>query len=366
MIAEFYGKKYNLEYLRDLCYITREGVSLLGISQAAERIGFRTLMVRTDLNTLIDDCIFPAIVHWNSEHFTVLYHVKDKSKHDQSNIIDKRFTLGDPAFGIVRLNGEEFLKSWDPTESGKGVVLLLEPTADFYKAEPASFRKAGFSLLLNYLTPYKKGLLILLAYMVSITLITISFPYLTKGMIDQGVMKKSYNIVFLFAVSQFLLFVGSTMFDILRSRLLQNINAKISLSIVSDFLKKLLHLPIRFFDSKSVGDISQRISDHHRIESFLTGDLISAVFSLLNIVIFSSILLYYKASIWFVFVFLSIVGVLWIVRFNNTRKKLDYIRFSRSKLSQEKLYELIVGMQEVKLYGSETSNRWELSEECES
>jgi ATP-binding cassette subfamily B protein len=361
MVAQYYGKRYGLDFLRESCYITREGVSLLGIAQAAEKIGFRTLMVKTDLETLRTECSYPAIVHWNSEHFIVLFDVKTKRKQrfGYSRKTEFVYIIGDPAHGLLTLKESDFERGWDPVKSGRGVMLLLEPTADFYSMHPAKSSLKTREFLVRYLKPFRKQLVLVMGYMLISTAITVSFPYLTKGLVDQGVMKKSYTLAALFAISQIVLFIGGTFFDIVKSRLMLHVNAKISLLIISDFLKKLLRLPIRFFDSKSVGDVSQRINDHHRIENFLTGDLINVLFSVVNIVIFSVILLSYKFTMWLIFMVLNVAGIFWIISFREKRKKLDYIRFSRNRTTQEKLFEMVVGMQEIKLNGSEDSKRWE-------
>jgi ATP-binding cassette subfamily B protein len=360
MVAEYYGKKHSLESLRESSFITRNGVSLLGISQAAEKIGLRTLMAKLDTETLENECPLPAILHWNQDHFIVLYDIRDRSP---LSLLKKKasptFVIGDPGHGIRQLKKSDFEKSWQSSGADKGIALFLEPVADFYVKKTEAELKAEISILIRYLRPFKKQISILFLYMVLATVITISFPYLTKGIIDKGVVQKSKYFVTLFAISQLVLFLSSTVLDILRSWLLLHMNAKISLHIISDFLKKLLKLPIRFFDSKSVGDVSQRINDHHRIESFLTGDLVTSAFSVINIIVFSFILLFYQVSIWLIFITLSIIAVSWIFLFQKKRMQLDYIRFNRNKNSQEKLFELIVGMQEIKLNGSEDTKRWD-------
>jgi len=360
MISKFYGKKYDLDFLRDECFITREGVSLLGISQAAEKIGLRTLMVKVSLELLKEECPLPAILHWDQEHFVVLYKIKKKRSFNLKNKSYFQYVIADPSHGIAKINESDFLKGWQTSETNQGIALLIEPTADFYSNFAGNTRKSNeFKLLLNYLKPFKKQI-ILLCLCLSISVgITIALPYVTKGLIDKGVVAKSYSFILLFIVSQLLLYISSSILDIFRGWILLHMNAKISLHIISDFLKKLLRLPIRFFDSKSVGDVSQRINDHHRIESFLTADLLSTLFSIIQVVVFSFILFSYKLSIWISFVFFSVAGVLWILLFQKKRKQLDYIRFLQNKNAQEKLFELVVGMQEIKLYGSETTKRWE-------
>jgi ATP-binding cassette subfamily B protein len=358
MISAYYGKNINLDFLREQCYITREGVSLLGISQAAEKIGFRTLMVKVGLDTLIEDVPMPAILHWNQEHFVVLYRVKTKKSWLKES--KNMFIIADPAHGVTKLKEEDFLKFWQTSEGNKGVALLLEPTAKFYdKQSYDSYDKSDLRFLLSYLVPFKKSIVLLALCMLLSVGVTITLPYFTQGLIDKGVMGRNYSFIVLFIVSQFVLYAGSTLLDVFRGWILLHMNARISLNIISDFLKKLMHLPIRFFDSKSVGDVSQRINDHHKIETFLTSDIISTLFSTLQIIVLSSILFTYQFSIWGAFMFFSALAIVWMFLFQKKRKQLDYVRFTQNKATQEKLFELVVGMQEIKLYGSEQEKRWE-------
>lgn len=360
MVAEWFGRQYEVDHLRELCFITREGVSLLGICQAAEKIGFRTLMLKAEPDLLENECSLPAILHWNENHFVVLFDIREKrSWWKGGRKSGQVFVISDPAVGRIRLGRDDFIRCWRPAESDRGVVLLMEPTGVFYETETSAGKDGGIRFLMSYLRPFKKQLLLLAVYMLISTAITVSFPYLTKGLVDKGVLAKSYPWVTMFAISQLVLFCSGTILESLRSWVLLHMNARISLNILSDFLKKLMKLPIRFFDSKSVGDVTQRINDHHRIETFLTGDLVNVIFSILNVVIFSTILLFYGFGIWSVFILLSVLAIYWIALFRQQRKKLDYIRFARNRHSQEKLFELIVGMQEIKLYGSEDFKRWE-------
>jgi ATP-binding cassette subfamily B protein len=317
-------------------------------------------MIKTEIDVLIKECPLPAILHWNESHFVVLYKIRKSRKILGIKISRARpFVIADPSHGLMSLGLASFKESWNFTELNNGIALLLEPTAQFFSTKHESKRQNGYRFLIKYLRPFKKQVSLVILIMFLSTLITISFPYLTKGIVDKGVLKNNFFLVLLFAISQIVLFLSGTVLDILRSWRLLHINSKISLHIVSDFLKKMLRLPIRFFDSKSVGDVTQRIGDHHRIENFLTEDVIGSIFSILQIVTFTFILLYYNITIWSVFLILSVGGVVWILLFQKKRKQLDYLRFSQNRSTQEKLYELVVGMQEIKLYGSENSKRWE-------
>lgn len=237
--------------------------------------------------------------------------------------------------------------------------MFLEPTPEFYQKKAIKENNKGYSFLFRYLTPYKKYVTQLIWGMLAASLITLAFPFLTQILIDFGVSDKNVPILYLILLSQLFLFVGETVIEIIRSWLLLHINTRVSLNIISDFLIKLLKLPIKFFDTKSVGDISQRINDHHRIENFLTGVTLSSLFSIINIVIFSIILGFYNRKILLVFFVLSLLGVVWVFLFQKKRKQLDYKRFARNRENQDKLFEMITGMQEIKLYGSETPKRWE-------
>jgi ATP-binding cassette subfamily B protein len=359
MVSDFFGKKFDIDFLRKECFITREGVSLLGISQAGEKIGFRTLMAKVTSDALKQECPLPAILHWNQEHFVVLYNIKQASALF-TNKKQTLYTIGDPAHGIITIKEEDFLKNWQTSENNRGITLLLEPTSAFFESKSNNV-SAGkeIKLMLAYLRPFRKQLMLLLLCMSVSVAITISLPYLTKGLIDKGVLGKSHNLIVLFVLSQLILYVSSSILDVVRGWLLLHMNAKISINIISDFLKKLMKLPISFFDSKSVGDVSQRINDHHKIETFLSSDLSVTLFSLLQILVLSFILLSYKFDIWITFAVLSLIGTVWVFLFQKKRKQLDYIRFAQSKNVQEKLFELVVGMQEIKLFGSEDEKRWE-------
>ncbi|GAA3953262.1 ATP-binding cassette domain-containing protein [Chitinophaga oryziterrae] len=363
MITDHYGKNYSLEYLRELCFLSREGVSLLSINDAATALGFRTLMVKTSYEKLVKDCPLPCILHWNQEHFVLLTDIKKKSgwlsRALNLSAPEDRLIVADPAYGIVTLDKETFQKAWVSTATGRGVLLLLEPTPDFYSKETAGNSKGGYGFLFRYLVPYKRFIFQLFIGMVCASIISLIFPFLTQLLVDTGVAEKDISFVYIILLSQLFLFFGTTAIDWIRSWLLLHINTRISLNIISDFLIKLLKLPIKYFDTKAVGDISQRITDHHRIENFLTGSVLSSFFSVINILVFSFILSYYDIRILAVFLTLSIMGILWIFLFQKKRKEFDYRRFARNRESQDKLYEMITGMQEIKLYGSETSKRWE-------
>jgi ATP-binding cassette subfamily B protein len=355
MVAGFYGKRYGLEYLREQCHLSKEGVSLLSLNGAAEGMGFRSFMTFLDVGVLAEDGPLPAILHWEQNHFVVLWKVRSSIWRRGK----RSFVLADPAHGIVTVDEPTFRRGWISTADEKGAALFLETTPEFHDKKEVWEGKKGYGFLFQYILPHRRHFLQLALGMVLTSLITVAFPVLTQILIDNGVMERNLSVVLLVLISQVMLFLGSTAISMIRSWLLLHVNAKISLGIISDFLIKLLKLPIRYFDTKAVGDLSQRINDHHRIESFLTGDSISTLFSMINICIFSAVLACYNRKILMIFLLMSGLGILWILLFQEKRKQLDYKRFARNKENQDKLFEMITGMQEIKLFGSETAKRWE-------
>lgn len=353
MIAKYYGKEYTLESLRQRSFISREGVSLLGISQAAESIGFRSLNVQLGFDQLDEEATLPCILFWNQEHFVVLPPQNYNSRSKRATI-----QIADPAHGLVRVDKETFLRCWmGPQQTG--IALLLEPTDAFYQKEDEVKEKRGFRFLFRYLKPYKRYLLQLVLSMLFASLLSLIFPLLTQGLVDYGISRNNLHFVYLVLLSQLLLFVGSTAIDLIRSWMLLHINSRINLSILSDFLSKLMKLPIRFFDSKLLGDLLQRIQDHTRIQEFLTGTALHTLFSMLNLAVFAIVLGIYSGSILLVFLLFSMLSVVWITFFLKRRRDLDYKRFQRMSDSQNNIYELITGMQEIKLNNCETQKRWE-------
>lgn len=361
MVSAYYGVDYPLDFLRANSFITRQGVSLLGISEAAEKIGFKTLGAKLSYDQLFDEVPKPCILHWNQEHFVVLYDMKRPSfKMPFSKNTSDKILLGDPAHGLIWLDKDNFMKSWVSTSDGKGVSLLLEPTNQFYEtAEEKQQEAIGFKFLYQYMTPYKKYLVQIILGMLFGSLLAMIFPFLTQSMVDYGIQRQNHHFIKLILMSQLLLFLGGMAVDMIRNWILLHINARMSVSIISNFLLKLMRLPINYFESKNTGDISQRINDHHRIESFLTGSTLQTLFSFINLIIFSAILGIYSTSILVVFAIGSIASIVWVVLFLEKRKDLDYKRFQSLRENQNSIYELITGMQEIKLNNCEKARRWE-------
>ncbi|MFI3322825.1 MAG: peptidase domain-containing ABC transporter [Rikenellaceae bacterium] len=356
MIAKHYGKEYSLQKLRNYAFIGRDGVSLLGISKAAEKIGFRTIGGCVTFDVLSKQITLPCIAHWNQDHFVVVYKIKNKG--DKYTIY-----VADPAKGLVTYTKEEFCICWNSTKSEgseKGVVLLFETTSLFYTYyEDIKFKGNRFRFLCGYLLRYKRlfGQLILGLFVGS--LLELIFPFLTQAVVDVGIDGKDLNFIWLVLIAQLMLLFSRTAIDFIRKRILLHISTRINVSLVSDFFIKLMKLPMNFFDTKLTGDLIQRIDDHKRIEQFITSQSLNLFFSLFTFVIYGIVLLLYNNIIFILFLTGSIIYGLWILLFLKKRKSLDYKIFEQNALNRNSMYQMITGMQEIKLQGCERRKRWE-------
>jgi len=351
MIAKFHGKNFSLQTLRDRSYLTREGVSLLGISDAAESIGLRSVGARITFKQLSEEVPLPCIVHWKEEHFVVVYAVRKGKVY-----------VADPAFGLINYNIPEFLKCWtensDPS-TAKGLALLLDPSPDFYNIKDEKIDKSSFKYLFSYLKQHKRFLWQLILGLVLGSLFQLIFPFLTQSMVDVGINNRDIGFVTLILVAQLVLFISQTSVEFIRNWILLHLTTRLNISLISDFLVKLMKLPIGFFDTKMIGDMLQRIGDHTRVENFLTNQSLNVLFAMVNLIIFSVVLAIYSWEILIIFLLGSILYVLWIVLFLKQRRELDFRRFTQLSDNQGKLIELITGMQEVKLNNCEKQKRWE-------
>ena len=358
MIAKHYGKEYSLQTLRERSYITREGVSMLGVSEAAESIGFRTIGVRITLKQLQEDTPLPCILHWRQNHFVVCYDIRKKRK-------GYVYYIADPARQLITYGDEEMKRCWIATKAGgeeKGAALALEPGPDFYDTEDERDkvqRTGGLTTFFKYLSPYRKEFFHLILGMITVSLLQLIFPFLTQSLVDVGVRDSNLNFITLILVAQLIVTVSMLSVEFIRSWLLLHINTRINISLISDFLIKLMKLPIRFFDSRMVGDIMQRIGDHNRIESFLTGSSISTLFSFLNFIVFGAVLLWYDPFILGVFLTGNTLYVLWITFFMKYRRELDIRRFAQASCEQSSLIQMVTAMQEIKLNNCERQKRWQ-------
>ncbi|MCL2290294.1 MAG: peptidase domain-containing ABC transporter [Bacteroidetes bacterium] len=364
MVAKHYGKTYTIQKLREMCSVTRAGVSLLGISDAAEKLGFKTVGVKLNFEKLAKDVPLPCIVHWRQEHFVVVYKTKlRKGKSTSENSLPEGIVyVADPGHGLIQFTVQEFCNSWLSTKKDgeeEGIALLLEPTPAFYEQEDEKSDRTKFSYIFRYLKPYRKYIIQLFLGLLLGSLLQLIFPFLTQSIVDYGISNQNLSFVTLILIAQLVLFTSQTVVEFIRSWILLHITARINISMISDFLIKLMKLPIRFFDIKMIGDIMQRINDNSRIQNFLTSSSINTLFSFFNLIIFSIVLGLYNLKILGIFLLASVLYVLWIVIFLKRRKELDYKRFAQASAEQSNLYQLITGMQEIKLNNSEKQKRWE-------
>ena len=357
MIAKFHGKEYSAETMQNLCVVTREGVSMLGIADAAEYIGFRTICGRMTLGKMVEQRPFPCILHWNQDHFVVLYDVK--KKQDGKSV----FYIADPGKNLLRIDEEEFRNAWISTRSRgeeKGILMALQPTPAFYKRKDE--RHTGrdpFHFLWGYMKPYKRFFIQLLLGLALGSVLQLIFPFLTQAIVDKGIATKNLNLIYLILAGQLMLVLSRASVDFIRRWILLHISARVNISLLSDFLIKLMRLPMSFFDTKMTGDLLQRIHDHERVERFLTAQTLTVLFSAFSFVVFGGVLLYYNRLIFFIFVLGSALYAVWVTFFLKKRRLLDYTYFEQRARNQSKTMQLLNGMQEIKLQHCERRRRWE-------
>ena len=368
MVAKYYGRTYSLQNLRERSQISREGVSLLSLSEAAESIGFHSLGAKINFETLVEEVPLPCIVHWRQNHFVVVYKITRRHssllhRFQHRNILKKDYKIyvADPGHSLVTYSRQEFIREWLNNDSDAGIVLLLEPTPRFLNAPDEQLPPAlAFSQLFEHLlsTKYRHLLIQLVLGLVVGSLLQLILPFLTQSIVDIGINTENINFVYLVLAAQLTLTAGRVSVDFIRNWILLHISARISITILSDFLSKLMRLPLAFFDIKHFGDLMQRIEDQHRIESFLTNSSLATLLSLFNLLIFGVVLFLYNSHIFIIFLIGTILYGVWVTLFLQRRRHLDFKRFEVSVQNQSSLAQLIQGMQEIKLSNSETYQRW--------
>lgn len=413
MIAKYYGRLFSSQFLRDKTQIGKDGVSLLGMSEAAEIIGFRTMGVKISFEKLVNEAPMPCIVHWGQNHFVVVYNIKNSgnrwmnyikggrksleennsgktglysnisnfnvsedeiiiqtNKLDSSpnifydihsNVYDKIIYVADPSKGLISYTTSEFCQHWFSSKTDnneEGIVLLLEPTPTFFEHEEDQNTDYSFERIFKYLWQYKNLLFQLFLALAVGSGLQLLLPFLTQSIVDVGISTDNLPFIYTILSAQLMLTAGRLSVDFIRSWILLHISTRINLNILSDFFIKLMRLPVSFFDTKQFGDLMQRIGDHNRVESFLTGQTLSVLFSLINIITFSLVLATYSWLIFGVFVISTLIYIVWVALFLRHRRKLDFKRFDVSAKSQSSLVQLIQGMQEIKLAGAERTMRW--------
>ncbi|NPD82323.1 peptidase domain-containing ABC transporter [Prevotella sp. PINT] len=353
MIIKYYGVKCGYHFLDSLCSATPEGVSLNGISNTAKKIGMNTLCGTLFVDQLTNN-ILPCIVHWNQNHFVVLYKVSRNGK---------KFYVADPGKGKIKYNRAEFERHWVCMQSNgekKGIVMLLEPTQGFYCQHGVQTEERHSSrFLLRYVMEYREYFLQIFLGLLLGCLLQLIMPFLTQAIVDIGIKHDDIGVIWLVLLGELMIVIGRTATDFIRRWLLLHISMRINISLVSDFFIKLLKLPMSFFDTKLMGDLLQRIGDHSRVQNFLTGQVLNVVFTFLSFMTFGIVLFIYDTKIFGIFIAGSIIYGLWISSFLQRRKVLDYEIFEQQAINQNKTYQFITSMQEIKLQDCEQRRRWE-------
>ena len=342
---------FSLDTLRKKCYITREGVSFLGLSEAADSLGFRTIGVKITFEMLDENVPLPCIVHWRQNHFIVVHKIKNG-----------KISVADPSMGLVSYTREDFVRSWTSTlADGKpaGLVLIIEPTPALFENESEREKDHGFKFLFKYFNLYRRYFFQLILGLILGSCIQLVIPFLTQSIIDIGLNNNDISFIYLILIAQLALLIGRMSVEFIRGWLLLHIGARVNVAIISGFLQKLMALPVAFFDTKLTGDILQRIEDNNRIEDFLTSASLSILFSFFNLVIFGIVLAIFSLKILIVFLIGSVLYILWVSLFMKSRARLDQQRFKQMSVSGSKLINIVNGMQEIKLTQSEMSTRWD-------
>lgn len=359
MIAKHYGLQVDRDLLKKICALGKNGVSLLGICKAAEKIKFKTIGGRLSFEMLSNETTLPCIVHWNQNHFVVVHKIRKYRKGRYSVYV------ADPARGLVTYSKEEFCEHWISTKTNgeeKGVALLLETTEQFYsqkKDYDSVLSQNRMSFLWSYLKKYKRFFAQLILGLLLGSLLQLVFPFLTQAIVDTGIGGKDIGFVWLVLLAEMMLLFSRTAIDFIRSKILLHISTRINISLISDFFIKLMKLPMKFFDTKLMGDLLQRIEDHRRVEQFLTSSSLSLLFSFFTFLVFGVVLAVYNLGIFLVFLLGTLVYAGWIILFLKKRRQLDYKYFEQAGKNRNVTYQLIGGMQEIKLQGCEQRKRWE-------
>jgi ATP-binding cassette subfamily B protein len=351
MIAGFYGRNYSIETLRKKCYITKDGVSFLGLSEAAESLGFRTVGVKITLSMLEENVPLPCIIHWRQRHFVVIHKIKNNIVH-----------IADPAIGPVKLSKDELIRNWASSkmeDQPAGLVLIIEPTPSLYQAEGEHENRRGFSFLLKYIRLYRKYFLQLILGLFLGSCIQLILPFLTQSVIDIGLNNNDIGFIYLILFAQLALIIGRMSVEFIRGWLLLHIGSRVNVAVISGFLGKLMSLPVSFFETRLTGDILQRIDDNRRIEEFLTSASLTMLFSFFNLIVFGIVLAVFNIKILLLFLAGSALYFAWVMIFMKKRAFLDHQRFKQMSESGNKLINIVNGMPEIKLTQSETTMRWD-------
>lgn len=349
IIAKYFGKYYSLQYLRDLCGITREGVSMLDLSYGAEKIGLHTLAIKANIEELLLKIPLPGIIHWNNSHFIVVY-----------KVTKKKICVSDPAKGLLSYTYEEFKNGWYKKDKQQGAMLAVEPMADFMQRdiEEQTERKKTFENIIGYFAPYKRNFITICTVMLVATALQGVLPFISKAVIDVGIQTRDLNFINLVLIANIVIILSVTISSAIRDWLLLHITARVNIALISDYLIKLMQLPVTFFENKMIGDILQRAQDHERIRNFIMNNSLNLLFSGFTFVTFGIILLIYNPIICSIFIGGSILYILWILSFLKIRKKLDWEYFELISKNQSYWVETVSSINDIKINNYEKRKRW--------
>ncbi|WP_337968322.1 peptidase domain-containing ABC transporter [uncultured Flavobacterium sp.] len=354
MICKYYAKNIDLAYLREISFISGQGTSMAGLVDASEKIGFATMGLQITYESLSEDIPLPCVVHWRQRHYAVVYEIKKD-----------KVIVGDPAnFGLITYSKKDFLEGWlatkKPQDDSEGIALVLEPTPLFYENEEHVTKKTNLIGFLNqYIRPHRKYIAQVFLGLFFGTIIQLIFPFLTQQIVDTGINTRNLNFIYLILIAQVVLFISQSALSIFRNWIILHVTSRMNLRMLSDFIIKLMNLPIVYFDSRATGDILQRLKDNYRIQEFLSTTTLDVLFSTLTLLVFSSILAYFNMYLFLVFVIGSALYMTWIMLFMKKRAELDFRYFDQQANYQNTTIQLVNGMQEIKLNGSEKRRRWD-------
>lgn len=351
MIAKHYGKYYSLQYLRDKCGLTRHGASFIDLGCAAESIGLRSLSIKCTIDDLVHKMPLPLVAHWNNSHYIVVY----KTTPGRNNIF-----VSDPAGGLIKYTAKEFTDKWLKTNTDNGYVLVLEPQPDFYQREEEEkhHRSKTFDSLTGYFRPYKKNFINLFVVMLLVTLLQAFLPFISKAIIDVGIQTHDRQFIDMVLIANLCILASILLCNIVRDWILLHVSSRINIALISDYLVKLMLLPITFFENKMTGDILQRANDHERIRTFIMNNSLSMIFSTLTFLLFGAIMLVYNTTLFFIFIAGSAIYLLWVMAFLKLRKKLDWAYFDLISQNQSYWVETINAIQDIKINNYERQKRW--------
>jgi len=374
MVSDYYDLGHSLASLREITFVDRDGVSLLNIKSAAEKIGLETLPVKVGYNKLMTDLPLPAIVHWDQNHFVVVFEMND------SHVL-----IGDPAYGERKSSKQDFIKNWISAGQSEGIVLLvehLEEEGETIKKSDENFEQTKVSSnsnqnvareatavaaassastsILGHLKGNTKFWIHFILASIILLVIYLFLPLVIKELID-GVQEKEFDLLekglFAFAM----LGLGQIVLELSRNWMFQQEAAVTNAKLVSSYLEKLSQQPIRFFEKRLKWDILQRVYDNYKVGAFFQSSSVQAVFYLIMLIASSIVLFLLHTHIFIVFV-IGVLLQLIITRFFNRRRQFaKQSMLESSAKSQHLLLEMINGITAIKLHNAEAYNQsiWE-------